>query len=239
MRSNEPSLSPRLAMVAGLLPAGRRLIDIGTDHAYLPIIAVKRGLYEQAVAADIRHGPLAVAERNIRRFACADHLTAVLSNGLSAFDCRPGDVVVIAGLGGLEMIDILEAAPDRWPHLVLQPQKSDPILRAYLAESGYSICSEALCSDDRRLYVAMVAERAAERSAEYAAEQSADNVRISPIDQYIGPCLRRERPPFFTEWLSRQRVQVQHAIRRGESLTALLHEIDRLLTEARADEKTR
>lgn len=239
MHSNEPSLSPRLSMVASLLPTGRRLIDIGTDHAYLPIIAIQRNRYEQAVAADIRPGPLAVAERNIRRFACADRVTTVLSNGLNAFECRPGDVVVMAGLGGLEMIDILEAASARWPILVLQPQKSDSMLRAYLSESGYSIRSEALCSDDRRLYVAVVAECMSEYVAEQTAEQTAEIAPLSPIDQYIGPCLRRDRPPFFPEWLNRQRVQVLHAIRRGEPLTDVLLEIDRLLAETHIDENAR
>lgn len=219
MRLNEPLLSSRLAMVVALLPKGRRLIDIGTDHAYLPIIAVKRNRFEQAVAADIRPGPLAVADRNIRRFNCMDRVTTALSNGLGAFDCRPGDVVVMAGLGGLEMIDILTDAPDRWPMLVLQPQKSDPALRAYLSGTGYQIQEEALCSDDRRLYVAMVA------------EMTSDGAPISPVDQYIGPRLRANRPSHFPEWLKRQRVQVQHAIRRGEPLNDVLHELDRLLDE--------
>jgi len=218
-------------MVAGLLPTGRRLIDIGTDHAYLPIVAVKRSRFDQAVAADIRPGPLAVAERNIRRYACADHVTTTLSNGLNAFDCRPGDVVVIAGLGGLEMIDILSTAPERWPLLVLQPQKSDPQLRKYLSDSGYLISKEALCSDDRRLYAAMVAER--------VSDQATGIVPISPIDRYIGPCLRKDRPLLFREWLNRQRVQVQHAIRRGELLTDVLLEIDQLLAEAHMDENVR
>lgn len=212
--SQVPSLSPRLAMVEGLLPHAERLIDIGTDHAYLPIAAIRDGLCQRAIAADIRPGPLAIAARNIRRYGLEKNLSTVLSDGLAAFSCQPGDVVVMAGLGGLEMIDILEQAPHQWPTLVLQPQKSAPFLRRYLARSGYSLTREALCMDDRRLYLGLVA-------------QVMDHLEIEDlVSHYIGPCLMKDKPALYRHWLEKVKVQVRHAIRRGEDLSDVMAAIE-------------
>lgn len=214
-----PSLSARLTMVSQLLPAGSRLIDIGTDHAYLPITAVMGGLFPTAIAADIRSGPIAVAERNIRRYACSDKVQAVLSEGLAAFSRQEGDVVVMAGLGGLEMIDILTGAPSLWPLLVLQPQKSAPALRSFLSLHGYAIRREALCLENNRLYLCLVA------------EQTGSEISDDPADHFIGPVLRREKPLLFHAWLEKQRIQVMHAIKRGEPFDTVLNTIDDLLRE--------
>lgn len=216
-----PSLSARLAMVCDLLPDGRRLIDIGTDHAYLPVAAVIDGRFPMAIAADIRPGPIATAEWNIRRYGCSERVQAILSDGLAAFSVQAGDVIVMAGLGGLEMIDILHAAPAVWPLIILQPQKSAPALRQYLAANGYAIRKEVLCLDDHRLYLALVAEQA-------PAEVSDDLA-----DHYIGPALRRDRPVLFHDYLEKQRIQVMHAVKRGEPLTAVLARIDDLMKTTR------
>ncbi len=216
-----PSLSPRLSMVADLLMPGSRLIDIGTDHAYLPIHAIRNGLFQEAIAIDVRTGPLAVAARNIRRYGLEDHIRTVLSDGLAVMTMQTGDVVLMAGLGGLEMIDILKAAPARWPRLVLQPQKSVDDLRHYLFSAGYRIDRESLCLDDRRLYLGLVA------------QMSGQAVMASEAEVTIGPCLMQEHPPFYQHWLEKTRVQVRHAIRRGEDKKAVLDVIDQELDSLR------
>lgn len=224
--SDAPSLSPRLAMVEGMLSPAHRLIDIGTDHAYLPIISILQGFFQSAIAADIRPGPLAIASRNIRRFGMEKRISTVLSDGLAAFSCQQGDIVVMAGLGGLEMIDILQRAPDRWPILVLQPQKSAPFLRHYLARSGYQLIREDLCLDDRRLYLGMVA------------QWTDQPVFDDWVSHYIGPCLIREKPVLFRHWLEKVKVQVRHAIRRGEDLADVLTVIEHELAALEATSKS-
>ena len=52
-------LTPRLRTAADLVPAGARLADIGTDHAYLPAALLLEGKIPYAIAADLRHGPSA------------------------------------------------------------------------------------------------------------------------------------------------------------------------------------
>ena len=67
MRPVEAILSPRLRRIADLVPSGRALADIGTDHAYLPIALCATEKIPCAIAMDLREGPLTIAAKNIRR----------------------------------------------------------------------------------------------------------------------------------------------------------------------------
>ncbi len=215
-----PALSPRLQMVARLIPDGQRLIDIGTDHAYLPIHAVLGGRFQEAVAADVRPGPLEKASCNIERFGCLGRICTAQADGLQGFSLQDGDVVVMAGLGGLEMVDILREAPFSWPRLVLQPQKSASDLRRHLAQNGYVIRQETLSLDGARLYLGI--------AAEYAPAESAA-APVDPVDLYIGPALRREQPPLFEHYLLRERILVTRAMLRQPLLASVRQAIDQLL----------
>ena len=62
-------LTPRLRTAADLVPAGARLADIGTDHAYLPAALLLEGKIPYAIAADLRHGPCSGPRRQRRSTA--------------------------------------------------------------------------------------------------------------------------------------------------------------------------
>ena len=139
---------------------GARLADIGTDHAYLPIWLAKRRRIRGAVACDVRPGPLDRARRNILRYGAQDLVSARLSDGLDFVLPAEAEDVVIAGMGGLMMISILERAPwlreeDR--RLILQPMTSEPELRSYLAGEGYAVLAERAASEDGHVYAVMQA----------------------------------------------------------------------------------
>ena len=54
----ELQLSKRLLVVASHVQAGARVIDVGTDHGYIPIYLVQKGIAERVLATDVRPGPL-------------------------------------------------------------------------------------------------------------------------------------------------------------------------------------
>ena len=148
-------LSGRLEAIAELIPKCGILSDIGTDHAYIPIFAVENKLCERALAADLRKGPLEMAEANIRKHSLESRIELRLGNGLEPVRPEECDVIVIAGMGGLLIRDILSAAPEksnRAALLLLQPNNAVDALRKWLYENGYDILEEKLISDAGKLY---------------------------------------------------------------------------------------
>ena len=135
-------LSPRLRMVAGLVPPGSRLADIGTDHAYLPAALIQEGTIPAAIAADLRQGPLNRAKATVRECGLTGRVTFRLCSGLEGVRPDEVDAVAIAGMGGETIADILAAAPwtrERDVPLVLQPMSSMDDLRLWLERHGYTI----------------------------------------------------------------------------------------------------
>ena len=148
-------LSPRLGAIAGLVPEGCGcLADIGTDHGYVPVSLLLEGRIRRAVAADIGAPPLEHARRTAARYGVTDQIDFRLGDGLSVL--RPGEaeVIVIAGMGGDAVVDILSAAP--WsragPLLLLQPMSKAEVLRAFLPEGGFAVLAERLVQDKGVLY---------------------------------------------------------------------------------------
>lgn len=187
-------LSPRLRMVADLVPPGIRLADVGTDHAYLPTALLQEGKIPFAVAADLRQGPLASAKATVRRAELEGKVAFRLCDGLRGIRPEEVDGVAIAGMGGETIASILAAAP--WTRemdvpLILQPMSSMPDLRQWLGENGYRIITEELCQEGDTLYTAMLVQ-AGEMEQQSPGELWAGKNRNHPL-----------RGAWLDQWLSR------------------------------------
>jgi len=153
-----PQLSVRLAMVAQLIPPGFVVADIGTDHAYLPVYLVRRGISPRAIAADVSEGPLENAAKNIKRAGLETSIELRQSDGFSRFVAGDADVWVLAGMGGTLMARLLDAAP--WLQspgtvIVAQAQSRANELYDWLLSHGFCIEQELVCRDAGRLYTAV------------------------------------------------------------------------------------
>ena len=183
-------LSPRLRLAADLVPQGARLADVGTDHAYLPACLLLEGKIPWAIASDLRKGPLDRARETARQYGCGDKMAFRLCNGLAGI--RPGeaDAIVIAGMGGETIAQILEAAPwvlkEKIP-LILQPMSSLPELREWLCGNGYAIAKERLAREGETLYIVMqvtAGEMGPQTPGQlWAGRQSRDPLRGAYLDQ--------------------------------------------------------
>lgn len=149
-------LTPRLRLLADWVPAGARLADVGTDHAYLPVWLLLQGRIMSAIASDLRKGPLRRAGETAQGYGVS--LDRRLCNGLAGIAPEECDTVVIAGMGGENIAAILAAAPwtGQGGHtLLLQPQSKAEDLRCFLMDHGYAIRREALVLDRGTIYPAM------------------------------------------------------------------------------------
>ncbi|WP_431700382.1 tRNA (adenine(22)-N(1))-methyltransferase [Pseudomonas sp. BR20] len=189
---NEHTLSMRLERVAAHVPMGARLADIGSDHAYLPVALMRRGVIEAAVAGEVASTPFQAAERTVRENGLEQHVTVRLADGLAAI--KPADAITaisVCGMGGETIRDILEGGKAHLSgheRLILQPNGGEQPLRHWLMENGYTLLHEELLRENRFYYEIIVAERTT--PVIYSAEQL-----------YFGPLQMQARSPvFLAKW---------------------------------------
>ena len=167
--SVESFLSPRLLLITQAAKGGRAVLDIGTDHAYVPIYMVLKQGAKRAIAADINKGPLKRAEENIKKFGLCDKITTRLSDGLKEFEPFDADTVIIAGMGGTLIAKILDDSPQMKKEgikFVLQPMTAEDELRRYLEKNGYKITDEFMTREGEKLYTVITAETGTPKKCE-------------------------------------------------------------------------
>ncbi|ETK21940.1 tRNA (adenine(22)-N(1))-methyltransferase TrmK [Pseudomonas sp. FH1] len=189
---NEHTLSLRLERVAANVPTGARLADIGSDHGYLPVALMRRGLITAAVAGEVATTPFHAAQRTVRDNGLEQQISVRLADGLAAIEAHDGITAIsVCGMGGETIRDILESGKRHLSgreRLILQPNGGEQPLRQWLMDNGYSILSEELLRENRFYYEIIVAERTG--PVVYTAEQL-----------YFGPLQMQARSPaFIAKW---------------------------------------
>ncbi len=171
--------------MAALAGSGKSVVDMGTDHGYLPVYFAQNGLFDRIAASDINPGPLDSARASARVYGVYDRIGFHLSDGLKSV---PGEfeTVVIAGMGGETMVDIIAACP--WAgsaRLILQPQSKVDKLTEYLGSAGFVCESARLCLDAGKLYLAFAA-RIGEGGFDLI------GALLDSRDGLLGVCLKKE-----------------------------------------------
>ena len=200
--TRELSLRPRLALLASLVPRGTVLADVGTDHGYIPVYLRQKGVIDRAIASDIGREPLGHARRTAEEYGVIG-IDFRLCAGLDAIAPTECGTVLIAGMGGETIRDILAAAPwtrDGRHTLLLQPQTKLEELRLWLCENGYAVAREYLVRDKGKLYVVMTAT---------AGE------RFTPSAEQLYGGLALEREALYGDYLAHQ---ISRLRRRAEGL---------------------
>ena len=142
-------LSERLRTICSFVPEGSAAVDVGCDHAYVPIELVKEGTCPCAVASDIRTGPLQSAAANIAREGLSECIRTVVCDGVPAdlpelISSAGGTglplTLITAGMGGLMMLQILDNADTGlFSFYVASPQKDARLFRKGLLKKTASI----------------------------------------------------------------------------------------------------
>ncbi len=156
----EFKINNRLLKCAETVSQGAKIADIGSDHAYIPIyLALKRKI-THALACDIRPGPLSNAKNNIDKYKLNNVIETRLSNGFENVDEHEADEIIIAGMGGNTIANILQNCTwknKKTKKFILQPMKYEDKLRMYLAKSGYKIIKEKAVICSGKVYTVMEA----------------------------------------------------------------------------------
>lgn len=193
-------LSKRLMRLVGWVNEGVRLVDIGSDHAYLPIYLVQQGITSFSIAGEVALGPYNHAVREVTSRGLEDEIDVRLGDGFEVVQLEDQlDMAVIAGMGGRLIASILEAGLDQKKvtegmQLVLQPNNEEPFLRKSLLSSGFDIVDELIIEENGHYYEALKAVYLASRKAEAWSDK----------DLYFGRFVEKDNPMVFQEKWQRE-----------------------------------
>ena len=195
-------ISKRLEMVASFVPQGAVILDVGSDHAYLPIELVERGQIETAIAGEVVEGPFQSAVKNVEAHGLKEKIQVRLANGLAAFEEEDQvTVITIAGMGGRLIATILEEGLDKLSNiqrLILQPNNREDDLRIWLQDNGFQIVAESILEEAGKFYEILVVE--------------AGKMELSASDVRFGPFLSKEVSPVFVQKWQREAAKLEVAL---------------------------
>ena len=158
MREKKFHLSERMSMVAGMVPQGVVLCDVGCDHGFVSIELVREKVCPRVIASDVRPGPLARAKEHVEQAGLSDQIALRLADGLSGLEAGEADCFLAAGMGGRVMIRFLTERLELVRTMrcfILQPQSELQAVRAFLRQQGFVLQAEDMVYEEGKYYTAM------------------------------------------------------------------------------------
>ena len=195
-------ISKRLESVASFVPQGAVLLDVGSDHAYLPIELVERDQIKSAIAGEVVEGPYQSAVKNVESHGLKEKIQVRLANGLAAFEeTDQVSVITIAGMGGRLIATILQEGLEKLANverLILQPNNREDDLRIWLQDNDFQIVAESILEEAGKFYEILVVE--------------AGQMKLSASDVRFGPFLSKEVSPVFIKKWQKEATKLEFAL---------------------------
>ena len=188
-------LNNRLATIAKYITPNSNVVDVGTDHALLPIFLIQNGLSSKVIGVELNRGPYLKARNNVAALGLDKYIDLRLGDGLEPVLNDQVNIIVIAGMGGKTIIEILKKSTSllkRVDRVILQPMNGCESVRNYLHYAkGLKIADEDIVMENDRFYEIIISEP--------GVSQDFDDMLIE-----IGPMLFRKKHPLFPMLLERK-----------------------------------
>lgn len=194
--SVDSHISKRMESVISMVTPGYRVCDVGCDHAFVSIALVERGIAPTALAMDVNSGPLKRAKEHIESAGLEQAIVTRLSDGLKAYEIGEGDALIIAGMGGPLMSDILSFSFEKtndFKEMILSPQSEIPAFRLFLYDNGYTIVKEDMIYEDEKYYVVMKAQKGQDVNPYSDLEIAYGRILLSEKNGILKSYLEKER----------------------------------------------
>lgn len=153
-------ISNRLRTIAEMVTKGHTACDVGTDHGYLAIYLIEQEISDRVIAMDVAKGPLSKAQANIALYHYEDRIETRLSDGLEKLKADEASTVIMAGMGGILIKNLLEKGREilkSVDEIILSPHTDVELVRRYLLENGYAIQEESMLLEEGKYYIIMKA----------------------------------------------------------------------------------
>lgn len=184
-------LTSRLKAIADSFDKCDCIADIGSDHAHLPIFLIKNNKAAKAIATDINMGPANISKKRIQQYELDSLIDVRVGSGLKVLKYNEADIIVISGMGGLLIMDIIEESLEIAKSaklLVLQPMRDGYLLRKWLFENGFEITDVEIVKEENKYY-------------EIIWIKPNDKVDKNLVINYIDDKLLSKRNPILVEYI--------------------------------------
>ena len=146
-------LSYRLKAIFEMIPRGEVVADVGADHGKLVIALIEKDIVKKAYAIENKKGPFAHLLYEIGRRNLSSKIVAIFSNGISILP--EVSVLVLAGMGGKNIIDILSSHKENLKNIntiIVDPHNAISKVREYISSIGFVISEEKIIFEDNIFY---------------------------------------------------------------------------------------
>lgn len=229
-------LSKRLNWIIDKINKVEVIMDVGTDHGYIPIYLIKNDIAKKVIACDINKEPLNKAKINAALDGVLDKIDLRLGSGLAPLKGKEAEAVIIAGMGGNLIRDILEKDFNKvknLDYLILQPAQNPEVLREYLYNNDYEILDEDICLDEGQYYELF--------KVKY---KQGDYIKLENIFYEISPMMLNKKLPILKAYIESKIEKnkkvinfitdtTEHAISRKNELKEKNKKLENLLNSIR------
>lgn len=144
--------SIRIEAIASLVDKDAYVLDIGTDHAYLPIYLYQNNITHHIIASDISDKVLESSLNNLKKYSLDKKIILIKSDGFKSIDYDV-DTSVIAGMGASTIIDIIGNARMLPKTIIISSHNDQDLIRKYMNSIDYRIDKEVVIKDNNIYYI--------------------------------------------------------------------------------------
>ena len=190
-------LSNRLKKIAELVDFGATVIDVGTDHGYVPNFLCEKKISRDIIATDISNNSLEKSIELTKKMGNEKFIRNILANGIVK---ENRDNIIIAGLGGIQIAEIIFNSIEisrSAKKLILQPMQKTNILRRELNNMGFEIIDEEIIFEDDRYFEIIIAKFNGKRKS------------LDELDFYFSNILINKKDKVYLAYLSERKFELE------------------------------
>ncbi|MBE6153763.1 MAG: SAM-dependent methyltransferase [Firmicutes bacterium] len=187
------NISNRLKTIGDFVIDNSKVVDVGCDHALLSIYLYQNRNNINVISTDINNGPLNEAKNNIKNYKLENKIETRLSDGLKNIEKNEFDTIIIAGMGGNTIVDILGFDIDKTisaNRIIIQANNNVDKVRKFLVNNNFKITDEKLVKENNIISIVILFTK------------NTKNIKYSRDEILFGPILLKENNILFKELLS-------------------------------------
>lgn len=138
----------RIEKIISLIKTDESVLDVGTDHALVPILLLRNNITDKITATDINIEPLKIAKENLKEHGFLEKVKIVLTDGFDNLNINDFNVIVIAGMGGQTISKILKSKSFNGRYII-HSTTDIPLVRKTISENGMTIINEYLITEGK------------------------------------------------------------------------------------------